>query len=191
VTSTSGTRRALARAAFDLVAERGLEGLRTRDVANRVGVNVATLHYHFVTKEALIAGVAEHLADEYATHRPAHPPTDGARERLRNEIATARQLRLALRPLQRVSLELRMRAERDGALRPTVDPLVAEWRASLEAILTDGIREGVFRADLDPAGGATLILATLWGAAPLLGVDAGAFDAACAEIERAVSTTDR
>ncbi|TMG42173.1 MAG: helix-turn-helix transcriptional regulator, partial [Chloroflexi bacterium] len=45
---------ALVQAAFNQIAERGFEGLRTREVAAEVGVNIATLHYYFPTKEALI-----------------------------------------------------------------------------------------------------------------------------------------
>ena len=48
---------ALVQAAYDLLAERGFEGLRTRDIAAKVGVNIATLHYYFPTKEKLIRGV--------------------------------------------------------------------------------------------------------------------------------------
>src|SRR5918997_6326772 len=50
-------RSALAAAAFRRIAEGGFEGLRTRDVAADAGVNIATLHYYFPTKEALISGV--------------------------------------------------------------------------------------------------------------------------------------
>ena len=39
---------------------KGVEGLRTRDIAERVGINFATLHYHVPSKEALI----EFLADK-------------------------------------------------------------------------------------------------------------------------------
>ncbi|TMC63676.1 MAG: helix-turn-helix transcriptional regulator [Chloroflexota bacterium] len=45
---------ALVEAAFNQIAERGFEGLRTREVAAGVGLNIATLHYYFPTKEALI-----------------------------------------------------------------------------------------------------------------------------------------
>ncbi len=38
-------RRSLVLAAYDLIAEKGFEDLRTRDVAARAGVNIATLHY--------------------------------------------------------------------------------------------------------------------------------------------------
>jgi len=37
-------RQELVHAAFNLIAEHGFEGLRTRDVAAEVGVNIATLH---------------------------------------------------------------------------------------------------------------------------------------------------
>src|SRR3954447_18675678 len=56
---------AIAAAARSLIAERGFEGLRTRDIAERVGINVATLHYHVPTKEALIEIVAQSMRDDF------------------------------------------------------------------------------------------------------------------------------
>src|SRR5205809_67708 len=56
-------RGALVRAAYNQIAERGFEGLRTREVAGEAGVNIATLHYYFPTKEKLIEGVVEHELD--------------------------------------------------------------------------------------------------------------------------------
>src|SRR6185503_17182837 len=59
--STDDRRSAIAKAARELIVEKGVEGLRTRDIAERVGINVATLHYHVPSKEALIELVAESL----------------------------------------------------------------------------------------------------------------------------------
>ena len=56
-------------AAYMLIAEKGMEGLRTRDVALKVGINSATLHYYFPTKEALVQGVVAHLMHELMTNR--------------------------------------------------------------------------------------------------------------------------
>lgn len=39
-------RRSLVLAAYQLIAEGGFERLRTRDIAARAGVNIATLHYY-------------------------------------------------------------------------------------------------------------------------------------------------
>ena len=62
-------RRALVAAAYQRIASDGFEGLRTRDVAADAGVNIATLHYYFPTKEALIRGVIgagnTNFADNY------------------------------------------------------------------------------------------------------------------------------
>ena len=63
-------------AAYRLIAERGLEELRTRDIAAEVGINIATLHYYFRTKEQLIAAVVEHMALLFRTLRA--PLAEGA-----------------------------------------------------------------------------------------------------------------
>ena len=66
--STQKDRRdALVRAAYNQIAERGFEGLRTREVAGGAGVNIATLHYYFPTKEKLIEGVVEHAMERFRT----------------------------------------------------------------------------------------------------------------------------
>src|SRR2546423_6517886 len=54
-------RRSLVLAAYELIADKGFEELRTRDVAARAGVNIATLHYYFGSKEDLIEGVVDYL----------------------------------------------------------------------------------------------------------------------------------
>ena len=64
-------RRAIAAAARALIAERGFEGLRTRDIADRVGINIATLHYHVPTKEALIELVAQSMRDDFIAQSKA------------------------------------------------------------------------------------------------------------------------
>jgi len=53
------TRRQILRAAAGAFAESGFVGATTRTVAARAGVNVATLHYHFGSKEGLYRAVLE------------------------------------------------------------------------------------------------------------------------------------
>ncbi|MBM7788081.1 TetR/AcrR family transcriptional regulator [Tenggerimyces flavus] len=47
-------------AGYEVIRQHGLANLRTRDVAARAGITVATLHYYFPTKEALVRAVIEH-----------------------------------------------------------------------------------------------------------------------------------
>jgi AcrR family transcriptional regulator len=53
------TRREILKAAEESFAASGFVGATTREVAARAGVNVATLHYHFGSKERLYRAVLE------------------------------------------------------------------------------------------------------------------------------------
>src|SRR5271156_4019420 len=92
VTKQVDRRKSLLQAAFDVIASSGFEGLRTRAVAERAGVNISTLHYYFPTKQELIEGLAQFLSGIFADlHAPA-PPSTGrpALDHLRQEFIDAR-----------------------------------------------------------------------------------------------------
>jgi AcrR family transcriptional regulator len=165
IMKTEERRLALIRAAYEIIAQEGFEGLRTRDVAARVGVNIATLHYYFASKEALIEAVALDLAGRFAAAPLAGEPAGTALERLRQEISGIRA-----RPEMAVVLqEMALRARRDPALDRVMAPLMADWRAGLEATIALGISRGEFWPELDAPAAATIIQTMLWGAgaAPL------------------------
>src|SRR5438067_5999949 len=48
-------------AAFEVFAERGLHAATLADIANRAGLTLSGLHWHFKNKDELVAGVAESL----------------------------------------------------------------------------------------------------------------------------------
>lgn len=56
------TRRQILEAASRAFAESGFVGATTRTVAARAGVNVATLHYHYGSKEGLYRAVLAHVS---------------------------------------------------------------------------------------------------------------------------------
>lgn len=145
-------RQALARAAYQIIAESGFEGLRTRDVAARAGVNIATLHYYFATKEDLIRGVVDLLIQEFTTFRaPGQPPLEelSPREGLRSELEDVREQIKARRDTYIVLFELYMRSLRDPQIREMLSEMDARWREHLESFLVAGVRSGEFPADLD------------------------------------------
>ena len=184
--NTDDSRRlSLARAAYEVIAEQGFEGLRTRTVADRVGVNIATLHYYFPTKEALIGGLAEYLSSQFVSvHAPA---VSGGRSpalnRLRQEFADARYYRLERPDILTVMQELTLRAQRDQAIKSIIAPLAYHWRAGLEQMIENGIREGVFRQNLVPVVAAAFVASTVSGALSLaVGIEV--MDSVFDEIER-------
>jgi AcrR family transcriptional regulator len=156
----SGRRAELVAAAFQRIAADGFEGLRTRDVAADVGVNIATLHYYFPTKEALIRGVIG-----YAMHRFRETlPRDGACiEQLRAHLRGLARLMREDRALWAVMGELVLRAPRDSDLEHIFRQADTTWQRQLAELLGRCVEEGSLPATLDPDGVAALMVAALRG----------------------------
>jgi AcrR family transcriptional regulator len=65
------TEQRLVLAAERLFAERGVDGVSLRAVMAAAGTNVASVHYHFGSKDALIAALIRQRSDTVATRRLA------------------------------------------------------------------------------------------------------------------------
>src|SRR5438094_7535143 len=122
-------RRSLVQAAYHLIAEGGFERLRTRDVAARAGVNIATLHYYFARKEDLIQGVVEYLLQQFMTaYLPGSPfEMRTTLEQIRGELAELQYL-LQKKPDMFIVLnELVLRSLHDPAIRAMIKWLDEGW----------------------------------------------------------------
>lgn len=147
-------------AAYRRVADAGFEGLRTRDVAADVGVNVATLHYYFRTKEALIRAVLGHAMERFrTTFTPGRSPGaqleahfNGVRSLVRNEPE-----------LFAVMGELAQRSARDPAIASMFKETHETWHATLRGLLKHARAEGYIDPGLDPDATAALVTATFRG----------------------------
>ena len=148
-----------------VLIEHGFEGLRTRRVAELAGVNVATLHYYFSTKEKLIHGLADYLGERFRTlHAPGPPRArNPGLARLRQEFADVAFYWAKERRLLLVMQELIHRARRCPAIDRILQPFLAGWRSGLEAMLRAGVEEGSFRTEVPPAEGAALMATALMG----------------------------
>jgi AcrR family transcriptional regulator len=164
-TSGGDRRRELVQIAYRQIAERGFEGLRVREVAREAGINNATLHYYFPTKEALIQGVVEYLIHEFQTSRVPRldPGSDTPLEELRREFEDLR-CRLRDSPeMGAVLAELNSRARRDPAIARMLRALDDGWRDYLAGLLQRGMRDGAFRDDLNPQVTAAAMIAQIKG----------------------------
>jgi AcrR family transcriptional regulator len=147
-------------AAYRRIAEAGFEGLRTRDVAADAGINVATLHYHFPTKEALIRAVVTHAMRKFA----ATLPRDGTpAEQLRGHLRSLRRLLRDEPALWTVIGELALRASRDPAIAAIVGETDDAWHRTLRALLARGVEQGGLDSGLDPDEAASTLIAALKG----------------------------
>lgn len=152
----------IALAARALIVEKGLEGLRTRDIAQRVGINIATLHYHVPSKEALVALVAASIRDEFKAQGMARS-RDGksALDLLHMEFEDFRETVVEAPERFAVYSELLERARRDETIAAIMRPMIGYWHRQWTELLALGKADGSFRADIDPEAGATIIVGTL------------------------------
>ena len=145
-------------AAYRAIAERGFEGLRTRDVAAEAGVNIATLHYYFPTKESLIRGVVDHAMGRF---RSTLAPRGAPAAQLRDHLRAVRRLLLDEPELGAVMVELALRSSRDDAIAALLAETFQAWHTTMRGLLRRGVREGSLRPELDSPGVAALIMSTL------------------------------
>src|SRR5260370_9666810 len=144
-------RRSLVQAAYDIIAEGGFDRLRTRSVAARAGVNIATLHYYFGSKEDLIRGVVEYLLQQFMTaYLPGSPfEMRTPLEQIRGELAEMQYL-LQEKPAMFIVLnELVLRSLHDPAIHHMIGWLDEGWHNYLEQVIRDGIEQTLFRSDLN------------------------------------------
>jgi len=156
-TTKEDRQQALVAAAYHQIAEHGFEGLRTREVAAQVGVNIATLHYYYPTKEALIRGVVDHAMQRFrSTLAPHGSPAD----QLRNHFRAVRALLRAEPELRAVMGELALRSARDRTIARIMRETDEAWHRTLRGLLHRAAKEGHLRPELDTDDVAALVMAT-------------------------------
>jgi AcrR family transcriptional regulator len=160
-------RTALLQAAFNVVAEVGFEGLRTRAVAQRAGVNIATLHYYFPSKQHLIEGLAQLIGAKFVTlhGRPPRPSGLPALDRLRQEFSDGRFYFKHHPEMLLVLQEFALRGKRDPEVQKTVEQMNAHWRDGIERMVEAGVADGTFRDDIPPGEMISMLMSIFGGAA--------------------------
>ena len=159
---TDDRKRAIGAAVRRLIVESGFEGLRMRDIADRVGINIATLHYHVPSKEALIELVTSTLRDEFiAIQMKADRTNLTPEQELRLEFQIFQDVRENNPELHIVIGELKRRARHDEKVAFYVEPMQGTWLNRVSDILARGVADGTFRADLNPKAGAHMMIGSL------------------------------
>jgi len=151
-------RRALVASAFRQIAEHGFEGLRTREVAADAGVNIATLHYYFPTKEALIRGVVAYAMARFRSTLAPHGSPD---DQLANHLRAVRALLRSEPEIGAVMGELALRSARDASLAGILRESNDAWYRTLRGLLRRAARAGNLSPALDSDEAAAMIVATL------------------------------
>ncbi|WP_292893405.1 MULTISPECIES: TetR/AcrR family transcriptional regulator [unclassified Nitratireductor] len=144
------TEAAIREAALDLIARLGFEAMAMRQLAGKVGVQPAALYRYFPTKEELLyALMREHMENLIISWREARPAEGSVEEKPAGRLAAFVEnhirFHLARRNSTHVS-NLELRSLSEERLKRILD-LRSQYEGELRGILTDGLRDGVFRID--------------------------------------------
>lgn len=146
-------------AAAEVIAERGVAATRISDVAERCGVSAPAVLYWFDSKEKLLAEALTADDDRFY---------EELGERLAGEAVPRDQMVALIEAAAgdadfALWMELWTWALRDPELRAAREGFDRRWRATIEAVVADGVAAGEFGADVDPAQAALAIAALIDG----------------------------
>src|SRR6185503_12187659 len=150
-------------AACDLIAERGIGGARIAQIAKAAGVSTALVHYHFRTREVLLAETLDYAFDVAAAVRlranadSGESATDGSAARRLADVVEQ-----SLPDTDPGRREWQLWAARDPSLRPIAAQMYARYRSWIATAVAEGIATGEF-ARVDPAETADLAMALIDG----------------------------
>lgn len=138
---TNERREQILEAAYHTLVQVGFEKITTRRIAQEAGVNIATLHYHFGTKEALLSEVVRYTVQRVesrlrAAMQAAPTPAEGLAMAFRTVWEIAQERPGILR------YDLVLRALRDEAARSEAKSIYATYRRLVEDIAERHLAEG-------------------------------------------------
>ena len=135
-------------AACDVIAEHGIEDVRIARIATIAGVSPALVHYHFATREALLAEALEHSFELLGNVRTTQADAEGwtSAQRLGWMIDQSLPFPGLGDREWRLWLELWGRAARRQELRTVAARLYERYDAWIAEAIEAGIDSGEFSA---------------------------------------------
>jgi len=131
-----------------------------RDVAARAGVNIATVHYYYASKEDLIGAAYQVMQQRFK----ASLPLDGSpADRLAAHLNGLLDLLIGDAELRQVLAEVALRAGRDAGLAEQIGAAEDGWFEAVRQLVQQGVDDGSWVVEVDPAAFAVTVLAMLKG----------------------------
>jgi AcrR family transcriptional regulator len=159
-------------AAVRRIAREGIDEVRIARIAMDAGVSTSLVHYHFATREALLAEALDYSYTRAGDARTwsGGLPTTSHTERLGWMIEHCLPTTPALEEDWVLWVELWLRAVRHRELRAVAEELYARLHAWFSEEIAAGVRSGEFeRCDPDDVADRTLALIDGYGIRALIG----------------------
>jgi len=132
-------------AATDVFAAKGFDGATMDAIAERIGINKATIYLYFDSKDALIRAVAEALfAQELAVLQATRDLSSTATEQLTTYYESLIAEEAEILPLMPILYEFYALGLRREDARAVIVDFISQLTEILEAIIAEGIESGEF-----------------------------------------------
>jgi AcrR family transcriptional regulator len=185
---SAASRKQVLEAAVRALARRGYARTSVSDIAHTAGMSKGAVHYHFDSKDDLIAKVLEHCAAvtrerlRQAWEAPGEPA-----EKIRRAIREMRSIRTEGTPEARVLADLAAQGLYDARIRSLLSKMFETNRKEVVAYLTKSLEELKLRTKVPPHLIPRLLIGALDGLAMHNFFDPPA-EGDSEEIERAIET---
>jgi AcrR family transcriptional regulator len=174
-------------AAVQRIASDGIDGVRIARIAMDAGVSPPLVHYHFDSRETLLAEALRYSYTRAGDARitTGELPAATHAERLRSMIGQCLPATPALAEDWVLWVELWLRAVRHPELRPVAEELYARLREWFGDEIAAGVESGEFDAgiDVEAVTDRTLALLDGFGVRTLIGDSSVPLDRARAAVE--------
>ncbi|GAA1944256.1 TetR/AcrR family transcriptional regulator [Amycolatopsis minnesotensis] len=158
----SSRRAELLSLAAKLFAERGYVSTTVRDIADAAGILSGSLYHHFDSKESMADELLTGFLDElFGSYQEIMAAGLGPRKTL-EAVVTASFEAIDRRPAEVAIYQTEAKHLMQLPRFAYLTERNAEFRGLWNAILTDGVAEGAFRADLDVELTYRFIRDTVW-----------------------------
>jgi AcrR family transcriptional regulator len=133
-------------AAVERIARDGIDDVRIARIAMAAGVSSSLVHYHFATREALLAEAIEYSYGAVGAARTAdgRAAAGSHAEHLAHMVEQCLPSTPELERDWVLWVELWLRAVRHDQLRPVAEELYARMRDWFTAVIRDGVAAGEF-----------------------------------------------
>ena len=154
----------IVQAAFEIVAQRGVDQLTLAEAGERAGYSRALPAHYFESREALLAAVAEHAVKNFRQRlNERNPPGDDGMDSLLAAIAFYLDDSRGWPKKLHAFYEIMNAALRWPAIAEVIARLNREWTDRIAAQIRAAQRKGDIRADIDPVAEAVVISSAMRG----------------------------
>lgn len=160
--STGDRKTLLLQATCQVIARRGIRGLRVEDVAAQAEVSTTLIYYHFGNRGGLLAATMEFVSDRAGAYTSVPPGLTG-HQQLAHQLLSELQDTDEVRANSAVWNEFRATAVFDTSLHAAVDAATDTWNTTVANTITDGQRDGSISPDVDPRTTAEQLTALVEG----------------------------